>query len=129
MTRQPYSTYLFILVKETVFIFIKESENVQCQLFFNNQFLYITYANDTTLFLSDKNPETEVIQIIEHFSISEKKRWEIAGTGVLKEVQIALCGMECVNLKTNTIRILGIHFSYNRSLENDKNYGRYIIKI
>ena len=73
MTRQPYSTYLFILVVETVFIFIKESENVQCQLFFNNQFLYITYANDTTLFLSDKNPETEVIQIFEHFSISEKK--------------------------------------------------------
>ena len=37
--------------------------------------------------------------------------------------------MECVNLKTNTIKILGIHFSYNRSLENDENYRRYIIKI
>ena len=53
----------------------------------------------------------------------------IAGIGVLKGVQMALCGMECVNLKNNTIKILGIHFSYNRRLENDENYRRYIIKI
>ena len=37
--------------------------------------------------------------------------------------------MECVNLNNNTIKILGIHFSYNKSLENDENYKRYIIKI
>ena len=37
--------------------------------------------------------------------------------------------MGCVNLKNNTIKILGIHFSYNRRLENDENYRRYIIKI
>ena len=42
---------------------------------------------------------------------------------------MALCGMECVNLKNNTIKILGINFSYHRSLENYKNYRRYIIKI
>ena len=37
--------------------------------------------------------------------------------------------MECVNLKTNLIRILEIHYSYNRTLENDGNYRKYIIKI
>ena len=42
---------------------------------------------------------------------------------------MVLCGMECVHLKNNTIKILGVYFSYNRSLENDENYGRYIIKI
>ena len=35
----------------------------------------------------------------------------------------------CVNLKNNTIKVLGIHFSYNKRLENDENYRRYIIKI
>ena len=49
--------------------------------------------------------------------------------GIVKRVQMTLCGMECVNLKSNTIKILGIHFSYNKSLENDENYRRYIIKI
>ena len=37
--------------------------------------------------------------------------------------------MGFVNLKTNTIKILGIHFSNKKSLENDENYRRYIIKI
>ena len=41
---------------------------------------------------------------------------------------MALCGMECVDLKNNLIKILGIHFSQNRSLENDENYRRQIIK-
>ena len=32
---------------------------------------------------------------------------------------MALCDMECVNLKTNTIQTLRIYFSYNKKLEND----------
>ena len=34
------SDYFFVLVLEIVFIFIKESENVQSLTIFNNQFLY-----------------------------------------------------------------------------------------
>ena len=45
-----------------------------------------------------------------------KSKCEIAGISVLKGVQMALCGMECVNLKNNTMKILGIHLSYSRSL-------------
>ena len=76
----------------------------------------------------------EVIQIFEHFSIfsglkPKKSKSEISGFGVLKEVQMTLSGMECVNLKNNTIKILGIYFSNNRKLENDENYRRYIKNI
>ena len=42
---------------------------------------------------------------------------------------MAPCGMECLNLKTNAIKVLGIHFSYNRRVENDENYREGIIKI
>ena len=42
---------------------------------------------------------------------------------------MVLCSMECVNLKTNTIKILGSHFSYNRRVLNDENYKKYIGKI
>ena len=120
-TRQgdPISAYLFILVLEIVFIFVKESENVQSLTIFNNQFLYTAYVDDTTFFLSDENSVTKVIQIFEHFSIfselkPNKSKCEIAGIDVLKRAQMALCGMECVNLKNNTIKILGIYFSYNK---------------
>ena len=44
------SAYLFILVLEKVFIFVKESENVQGLTIFNNQFLCTTYTDDTTFF-------------------------------------------------------------------------------
>ena len=70
-TRQgdPISAYLFILVLEIIFIFIKESENVQGLTVLNNQFLCTAYADDTTFFRSIKNSVAEVIQIFEHFSI------------------------------------------------------------
>ena len=42
---------------------------------------------------------------------------------------MAFRGMKCVNLKNNTIKILGIHFPYNRRLENDKNYRKNLRKI
>ena len=107
-TRQghPISAYLFILVLEIVFIFVKENENVQCLTIFNNQFLYTAYADDTTFFLSNENT---VIQIFQHFSFfsglkQNKSKCEIAGIGVLKRLHIVLCGMECVNLKIIQIR-------------------------
>ena len=31
----------------------------------------------------------------------------------MKAVKVALCGVECVNLLTNAMRILGIFYSYN----------------
>ena len=49
------------------------------------------------------------------FSGLNKSKWEVAGIGVMKEVEVALCGVECVNLLTNAIEILGIYFSYNKS--------------
>ena len=49
--------------------------------------------------------------------------------GVLKGVKVALCGMRCVNLYEDTITILGIHYSYNKQIENDENFKKYIAKI
>ena len=58
-----------------------------------------------------------------------KTKCEIAGIGVLNGVQVALCGMKCVNLNNETVKILGVHFSYNKNLEQDKKFSDYILKI
>ena len=42
-----------------------------------------------------------------------KAKCEIVGIGILKGVSLALCGMDCIDLTKITIKILGIHFSYN----------------
>ena len=39
---------------------------------------------------------------------------EIAGIGVLKEVQAVVCGMRCTDLRNEYIKILGIYFSCNQ---------------
>ena len=54
---------------------------------------------------------------------------EIADIGVLNGVQVALCGMKCVNLNNETVKILGAHFSYNKNLEQYKNFSEHILKI
>ena len=45
---------------------------------------------------------------------------KIAGIGVLKRVNVALCGMKCLDLAIECIKVLGLHISYNRNLQNDK---------
>ena len=50
-----------------------------------------------------------------------KTKCETASIGVLNGVQVALSGMKCVNLNNKTVKIIGVHFSYNKNLEQDKN--------
>ena len=58
-----------------------------------------------------------------------KSKCEIAGIGVLKGVQVALCGMRCIDLVSNIVKILGIYYSYNDKLEIQENFKGHIIKI
>ena len=42
---------------------------------------------------------------------------------------MALCGMECVDLTDDVIKILGIYFSYNKKLKQEKNILNHTVKI
>ena len=42
---------------------------------------------------------------------------------------MALCGIKCVNLNNETVQILGLHFSYNKNIEQDKNFSEHILNI
>lgn len=39
-----------------------------------------------------------------------------AGVSFLKGVKMAICGMKSVDLMSDTLKILGVHFSYNKTL-------------
>ena len=135
-TRQgdPISAYLFILVLEIVFLIIKKNKNIKGIDIFSHNFLYTAYADDTTFFLKDEKSVIEVMKVLDEFSLysglkPHRSKCEIAGIGVLKGEKVALCGMECINLNDCTIKILGIHYSYNKKLENENNFKKYITKI
>ena len=51
------------------------------------------------------------------------------GIGALKGVQVAVCGLRCVDLNNDTLKILGTHFSYNEKLKEEKNFYKTITDI
>ena len=48
---------------------------------------------------------------------------------MLKGIKPALCGMECVNLNNDVIKILRIYYSYDKKLESEKSFLNHIIKL
>ena len=135
-TRQgdPFSAYLFILVLEAVFCVIKSNKNIKGLDIFNHEFLfYAAYADDTTFFLKDKNSVFETLIIFHEFSLVSRlspntTKCEVAGIGPLKAVNVALCGIKCLNLMKETVKILGVHFSYNKKLEHEMTFQSRIVK-
>ena len=59
---------------------------------------------------------------------TNKSKCEIVGIGALKGVRVVLCGMQCINLNEQTVKILGMHFSYNKKLQEEKTFN-HIAKI
>ena len=54
---------------------------------------------------------------------------KIAGIGVLKDANLALCGLKSVNLTKQSITILGVHLSYNEKLQNELKFCTTIKNI
>ena len=103
-----------VIALEVVFSLIKANPDIKSLQFFSHMFLYSAYADDTTFFLRNRKSATEVIKTFDKFSpFSELKinnaKCETAGIGVKKGVKIALCGMDCINLTEDIIKILGIY--------------------
>ena len=135
-TRQgdPISAYLFILVLEIAFPLIKNSKKIEGLHILDHCFLYTAYADDTTFFLKNEESVREIMHILDEFSIfsglkPNRSKCEIAGIGCLKGVHMALCGMDCIDLTKKSIKILGIHYSYDKHFENDENFKKHITKI
>ena len=101
---------------------------------FDHTYLYSAYAMILLFFLRDKRSIKELINTFATFSKysglkPNHKKCEIAGNGVLKSVKVAVCGMKCIDLCNDTIKITGIHFSYNKNKRNEKNFLDSITKI
>ena len=123
-------SYLFIIILEILFLFTKDSKKINGLNIFDKMFLYTGYADNTTFFLKDTRSVIELMNTFDTFSKfsglkPNKSKCEIAGTGALKGVQAALCGMRCIDLVFNIVKILRI---YNDKLKIQENFKRHIIK-
>ena len=122
---------MFILGLEIFFIFVKNNPKVKGINIFKHEFLYTTYADDTIFFFKDRNSIVELMNELNTFSNfsgskPDKTKREIEGIGVLNGVQVAPCGIKCVNLNNETVKIFGVHFSYHKNPEQDKNFSEHL---
>ena len=51
---------------------------------------------------------------------------EVAGIGVLKNVNVRLAGIKIANLTKESIKILGVHASYEEKVQDDLNFCKFI---
>ena len=110
-----------------------QNENINGLNIFENTFLYTAYADDTTFFLKDKKSVIELMKTFDIFSTfsglkPNKSKSEIAGLGALKRVKLALCGMECIDLMFDAIKVLRVYYSYNKNFENQENFINLVLK-
>ena len=63
---EPISAYLFILALEVIFTLIIANPNIKGLQFFSDNFLFFTYADDTTFFLRN---EKSVLELVNTFGI------------------------------------------------------------
>ena len=78
-------------------------------------------------FLNDVLSVKNLIHTLKVFSLfsglkANFSKCEIAGLGSLKGVLEAACILKSVNLTTDTIKIVGVHFSYNVTVKVQNNF-------
>ena len=111
---------------------IKSNKNIKGLNIFNHEFLYIVYANYTTFFLKEKISVFEALNNSHKFSLVSGlslniTKYEISSIDTLKGVNVAICGMKCLNLTKEIVEILGVKFSCNNKLEHEINFQSHVM--
>ena len=82
----------------------------------------------TQLFLKKQNLDSikNVLEILDQFYMvsglcPNLSKCEIATISSLKDAKVALCGLKSLDLTKESVKILGVHISYNKKLQDDIN--------
>ena len=124
----PIVDFLFILEVEILFLLIKKYPRINGLNIFNHCYLYSGCAVDTTFFLKGTNSIKEQVtnfHISYHFSglRPNLSKCDFSGIGVQKGVKVAVCGIQCVDLFLDKIKVSGTYFSYNEKLREKRNFS------
>ena len=80
---------------------------------FDYSYLYSAYADNATFFMKDIISTKHMV-----FNFYFFTSIKIASIGVLKGVQVAVCGIDCIDLNIGTLKI----FLLERKIEKGKNF-------
>ena len=113
---------------------IKNNKNVNGIILFEITFLYTAYADDSTFFKKDKASVKELLNMVNYFSSFTSlkpnlSKCEVAGIGALTGVKLAICGIKCIELTKEAIKVLGVFFPYDKNLQLENNFRKTILNI
>ena len=130
-TRQgdPLAPYLFILVIEILACLVNQNQNTKGININGTETKMCLFADDSTFFLSDIKSLRELKITILSFSKYSSlevnyEKSEAAWIGLEKEKTETPEGIKWVNLCRKSIKILGIHFSYDKKVTQQNNFDR-----
>lgn len=130
-TRQgdPISPYIFILVIETLATLIRKNEEIHGFRADGNHKKITLFADDTTLFLKDLNSLDMALGALntfyQHSSLKvNNSKSEAAWLGKDNPENPRTDSIKWVDLYQQSVKILGIHFSYNRNIRDANNFDK-----
>ena len=123
----PISADLFIITLDVVFTLIKSKDNINGIDLCDCCFLFNGFPDDSTFSLKDIASVRILEATFKVFSClfglkPNISKGEIAGLGILKGAQETASGLQNIDLTTGTIKILGIHFSFDKKIQTERNY-------
>ena len=132
----PLSAYLFILVLETLFIQIRENEEIQgIKIDIQGEEVKISaYADDGNFLVLNTHSLNQILQtchIFKQFSSLKLnlEKSEACWIGSARGKQDKPVDCNWINLCTNKIRTLGVYNSYDTDMADNHNFFSVIGKI
>ena len=113
----PLSPCLFILVLELLAISIRNNDRIRGIMVDSNEIKLVTFADDMTSFVRDKPSYRTFLNVIKLFGTYSGLKINHDKTEVLLlgNMEASSSELEVTEIK-RSLKILGVHFTYNRSL-------------
>ena len=135
-TRQgdPLAAYIFILTIEVLSLIVQNNNRIKGLNICGHEYKVILFADDSTFFLKDIESFCNLNDTLLEFSTYTSlkvnpQKSEIAWIGSSKLKQDNILNYKSVNLTQGSMKILGIHFSYNKALSLKNNLDNVYSKF
>ena len=113
---------------------MRENKTIEGLKLFGHEIKLTAFADDVTYFIANQTSLEELFYLVKSFQkvsslkVSMEKSFP-CGIGSLKGVQGAFCGCNLLDLTLDSLKILGVHFSYSVDISNTRNYVEVIKSI
>ena len=123
----PLSPYLFISVLEILFIQIRNDKAIRGFKIGDIEIRLTAFADDSTFLVRDKQSINRILNIMKTFGTFSSlnasiEKCEVCWIGQYRFRKDRPVKCKLTSFVTSSIKILGVHFSYNKEIADDKNF-------